>query len=71
VKPVSYSVDTPFDGFVVAAGGDMWVVDAEDLCGSGVPSGTLINGDEVEDALMGMAVHCEAESDRHCDKASA
>lgn len=71
VEPISYAVDAPLDGFVVPAVRDMRVVDAEELCGLGVSPGALVNRDEVEDTLMGVPVHCEAESDGHCDGPSA
>lgn len=67
MEPVAYSVHAPFDGFVLLAGHDVGVVYAENLCGSGIATGALVDGDEMENAFMGSPVHCEAESDGHCD----
>jgi len=68
VEPVPYSVDAPFNDFVILAGSDVRIVNAQNLCGLGVTARTLVDSDEVEDAVMGVAVHCEANSNRHPDQ---
>lgn len=65
VEPVLYPLHAPFDNFRVLAGLETRIVDTEELDGLHVPSLSLINGDNMEDAVVGDAVDGHPYPDGH------